>query len=131
MPINRANLGFNGPGNPVDVGDNSKGSMKVKLSDISPREIMPGFHGRFVHTDVMTFAYWTIDKDSVLPAHQHPHEQVVNMLEGELEIAAGGVTHRLRAGDVLVIPGGMVHSGRALTEVKVLDVFNPVREDYR
>ena len=105
--------------------------MKFKLDDIPARDVMPGFHGRFIHTDTMTLAYWTTDKGAILPVHHHPHEQVVNMLEGELEITAGGVTHKLRPGDVLVIPGDTVHSGRALTATKVLDVFNPVREDYR
>jgi quercetin dioxygenase-like cupin family protein len=105
--------------------------MKTSLADVKTHEIMPGFHGKFVHTDNMTFAYWTVAKGAVLPEHKHHHEQVVNMLEGELEITAGGVTHLLRAGDILPIPGNTLHSGRAHTDVKVLDVFNPVREDYR
>ena len=105
--------------------------MKFTLDEISTRQPMPGFHGRFIHTDSMTLAYWQVDKGAVLPAHQHPHEQVVNMLEGELEITAGGKTHRLKAGDVLAIPGNTLHSGKAITDVRVLDVFSPVREDYR
>jgi quercetin dioxygenase-like cupin family protein len=36
----------------------------------------------------------------------------------------------LTAGQVLIIPSNVVHSGQALTPCKVLDVFNPVREDY-
>lgn len=105
--------------------------MKLSVDEIAPREIMPGFHGRFVHTDRMTLAYWKIAKGAVLPLHQHPHEQVVTMRDGSLEITAGNVTHLLGPGDVLVIPGDIPHSGRALTDVDVLDVFQPVREDYR
>jgi unsaturated pyranuronate lyase len=37
----------------------------------------------------------------------------------------------LKAEDVLVIPPNAVHSGRALTELRLTDVFSPVREDYR
>ena len=67
----------------------------------------------------------------VTPEHSHPHEQVVNMLDGELEMVVDGVRHPLRAGDVLTIPGGSVHSGRSLTPCRVLDVFYPVRMDYK
>ena len=35
------------------------------------------------------------------------------------------------AGQVFVIPPDVPHSGRALTRCRVLDVFAPVREDYR
>ena len=34
-------------------------------------------------------------------------------------------------GEVAVIPSGAVHSGRALTQCRFLDVFHPVREDYK
>ena len=106
--------------------------MRHSLADLPRHDVFPGFHGRFVHTPIgMTLAYWTIDAGAELPAHSHPHEQVVNLLDGELELTVDGVPHRLRAGDVLVIPGGAVHSGRCIAEVRVLDVFSPVREDYR
>ncbi len=108
-----------------------KPSTPIALSEVSEREVMPGFRGRMVHSASMTLAYWDVDAGSVLPEHQHPHEQVVNMLDGVLEIVLAGVAHRLSAGDLLVIPSGVPHSGRAVTDARVLDVFSPVREDYR
>ena len=53
------------------------------------------------------------------------------MLAGTLELTVSGETHTLRPGDVFVIPPGVLHSGRALSQCRVLDVFAPVREDYR
>jgi quercetin dioxygenase-like cupin family protein len=47
------------------------------------------------------------------PAHSHPGEEIVNMLAGSLEYRVEGrppVT--LRAGEVLFIPSGKVHSVR-------------------
>ncbi|HUP23537.1 MAG TPA: cupin domain-containing protein [Thermoanaerobaculia bacterium] len=104
---------------------------RVELSATPEREPIPGFHGRFVHTDTMTFAYWDIDQGSAIPEHSHPHEQVVNPLEGELELVVSGARHLLSPGSVYVIPGGTPHSARAITACRVLDVFHPVREDYR
>ena len=105
--------------------------MQISLDTIAEREMMPGFRGRFIHTAATTHAYWTIDAGALLPEHAHPHEQVVNMLEGRLDLVVDGTLCHLGPGDILVIPGHARHSGQALTRCRVLDVFSPVREDYR
>ena len=105
--------------------------MRHRLDDLPAREVFPGFHGRFVHSGAMTFAWWTIDEGAEVPEHAHPHEQVVNMLEGELSLAVDGEEHVLHAGDVVTIPGRVRHAAKALAPSRVLDVFSPVREDYR
>jgi quercetin dioxygenase-like cupin family protein len=99
--------------------------------EIGERTIIKGFHGKFVHSERMTFVMWRFDEGTILPRHRHPHEQVAIVLEGELEIAVDGVTHLCTGGSVLVIPPDAWHEGRFLTETRVLDVFAPVREDYR
>ncbi len=69
---------------------------------------------------------------SVVPMHSHPHEQMGMMLSGRLEFTVGGVTRILGPGDQWRIPGGVPHMVAALDEPAVaLDVFHPVREDYR
>jgi quercetin dioxygenase-like cupin family protein len=102
-----------------------------RLDGISQRDILPGCHARFVHSDNMTFAYWNLDEGAVLPDHAHPHEQVCTMIDGELELKVGEETRIMHRGDVAVIPGDVVHMARAITPCFVLDVFWPVREDYR
>ena len=54
------------------------------------------------------------------------------MLDGELVMEIGGEEHVLRPGDAYEIPSGVQHSAQALdAPCRVLDVFQPVREDYR
>ena len=103
----------------------------IDLNDITGRELAPGFTARFVHTENMTLAYWEVKAGAALPDHQHPHEQVTNLLEGEFEFTLDGETTRLSPGRVVIIPGGVPHSGTAVTDCRVLDVFYPVREDYQ
>ena len=103
----------------------------VELSDIEEKELIPGFKVRFVHSENMTFAYWTIKAGSTLPDHSHPHEQVANVIEGEIKFTMDGETRVLSPGQVAVIPGGVSHSGTAVTDCKIIDVFYPVREDYK
>ena len=96
-----------------------------------PREVIPGFVGRFLHSETMTFALWEIAAGSTLPEHAHIHEQVVLLYEGEFELTVDGQTRRLSSGGVFAIPANARHSGRAITDCRIMDVFHPVREDYR
>lgn len=105
-------------------------SSKITLKNIEEKEIVPGYRARFVHSESMTVAYWNISEGHSLPAHSHVHEQIVNMLEGEFELTVEGEPLRLVPGDVVVLKSGVEHAGRAITDCRILDVFQPVREDY-
>ena len=101
------------------------------LSDIDKNEIFPGCGVRFIHSQNMTFAHWELAPDALIPDHAHPHEQVATCFEGEFEFTVAGETRVLGPGDVAVIPPDVPHSGRAITGCRILDVFYPVRDDYR
>ncbi|MCB0636196.1 MAG: cupin domain-containing protein [Lewinella sp.] len=101
------------------------------LSDIPEKEIVPGFFARMVHLEKLTVAHFRIVAGSTLPEHAHHHEQITNVIEGQLEMTVGGQTQVCTAGMSVTIPAHVPHSGRALTDCRVVDVFSPVREDYR
>ncbi len=103
----------------------------INIWQTNPCEIIPGFHGRFVHSDNATIAYWEIDAQAVLPEHQHHHEQVVHLLSGEFELTVAGKIINLTPGDVLLLQPHIPHAGRAITDCRIMDVFNPCRDDYR
>jgi quercetin dioxygenase-like cupin family protein len=46
------------------------------------------------------------------PAHTHDHEEALVLLEGTLDVTAGGESHTLRAGDTIVVPAGTAHQLR-------------------
>lgn len=105
--------------------------MKITVNDLPPFVISKGFTAQMFHTEGMTIAYVDVEAGAELPEHAHFHEQVSNMLEGEFEFVLGGEKMLLRPGDSLVIPSNVPHSGRALTACRILDLFTPVREDFR
>ena len=82
--------------------------------------------------DGLMLSVVTFEPGSVVPDHAHPHEQMGIMISGRLEFTIGGRTRVLGPGDQWSIPGGVRHSVRALDIPAVaLDVFHPVRDDYR
>jgi len=103
----------------------------VNLDDVPEQALLAGTKVRFVHSDHMSFAHWRFEAGAELPEHSHPHEQVSNFVDGEFEITVAGETRRVGPGSVVIIPPYAAHSGRAITEVRVIDAFYPIREDYR
>lgn len=101
------------------------------LDRIEERELVPGFRVRFVHGESMTVAHWTIRAGSALPSHKHPHEQISQVVEGTFELTVGEETRTLDPGLVAVIASNVEHGGRALTDCRIIDMFSPVRDDYR
>jgi len=103
----------------------------INLDQIETKEIAPGYRAVFVHADTMTLAYWTIEAGAELPEHRHPHEQLSSVIEGSFELTIEGETKRLEPGAVAMIPANAVHTGTAITDCRIIDVFHPVREDYK
>jgi quercetin dioxygenase-like cupin family protein len=103
----------------------------MNWSEIEEQTPIPGFHGKVQHSGSMSFVLWRIDAGALLPEHRHVHEQVVNVYEGTFELTVDGVTQICGPGSVAAIPSNALHSGKALTDCRILDVFSPVREDYR
>lgn len=106
-------------------------ALIISLSELAGKEPVPGARGRFVHSEHMTLAWWEFAAGTPLPEHSHPHEQMTCILDGTFELTIAGEPHRLEAGMVAVIPPDARHAGRAITECRLVDVFYPVREDFR
>jgi unsaturated pyranuronate lyase len=96
-----------------------------------PREIAPGFLGRFVHSDRLTQGRIDIEQGATIPEHSHPHEQWTMVLTGRLELTVDGAPHVLLPGQVMYIPPHERHAARGLTRCQVLDTFQPPRDDFR
>jgi len=101
------------------------------LSEFTEKEMFPGYRGKFVHGETMTVAFWNIKSGSTVPLHHHVHEQVMHVVEGQFEFTVDGNTQVCGPGAIVVIPSNVPHTGTAITNCKVIDVFHPVREEYR
>jgi len=52
------------------------------------------------------------DPGYVAPRHTHPGEEIIYVIEGSLEYEIDGKVARVKAGDVLFVPAGAVHTAK-------------------
>ncbi|MDB5137867.1 MAG: hypothetical protein JWP37_4470 [Mucilaginibacter sp.] len=102
-----------------------------QFSDIPTKEIAPGFFSKLIHTDTNTINFIEVKAGCSVPLHQHVHEQSTFVIDGKFELTVNGVPQVLEPGLFAIIPTNARHGGIAITDCKLLDIFSPVREDYR
>src|SRR5215475_5535506 len=88
-------------------------------------ERLPGWQGRYFHSENMTFAHYDFVQGASIHEHFHPQEEVYEVVEGELEITIDGVMQIARPGIVAIVPANAPHSVKALTAGRAIIV------DYR
>lgn len=101
------------------------------LPDIKVHELFPGFTARLIHTSHVTIAHVEIKAGSLLPEHHHVHEQTIQLMSGTFEFTIGGETKRFDKPTIIIVPSDVPHTGKAITDCKIIDVFYPIREDLR
>lgn len=102
------------------------------LEAIPPVALRDGVTARFVTGGQIMMSFVQFAPKGVVERHAHPHEQCGYMLEGSMQLTIGDETREVRPGDAYTIPGGVEH--RAVGGPQgglALDIFSPVREDYR
>ena len=94
-------------------------------------DIFPGIHSAMEHSDQVTFGCVSLEEGVIAPIHSHPHEQWTYILEGQMEFTLDGEKQLLLAGMGAYIPSNVLHGAFAVTACQVIDVFTPVRMDYK
>ncbi len=101
------------------------------LSQIEEKVLYEGYHGKVMHGDRITVAHIRVKANSPLPEHQHPHEQIMNLIEGEFIFTVDGIEYHMKAGESFVIPSNVPHSAKSVTDCYIVDVFTPIRDDWK
>jgi quercetin dioxygenase-like cupin family protein len=72
----------------------------------------------------------TFEKGAVGALHHHPHTQITYIVSGKFEFEIDGVKKVVEAGDTMLKMNDVVHGCVCLEAGKLLDIFNPMREDF-
>jgi quercetin dioxygenase-like cupin family protein len=95
-------------------------------------QMMPGVKRRIVvDGERLMLVQVELEARAVVPTHQHMHEQITYLLEGQLDVTVGGQQRILRAGECVHMPPNVPHQVIALMDSRLLDAFSPPREDFR
>jgi quercetin dioxygenase-like cupin family protein len=110
------------------------GRAKVYRWSELPREtVRPGVtRTAFRGDNALMVMNWLEPGMEVRP-HSHPFEQLAYILAGRVRFTVADEVVEVGAGEVLRIPPDVVHCGEPIgSETAInLDVFAPVRDDYR
>jgi len=83
-----------------------------------------------VHGGNMMGVEVSFDDGAIGPMHNHPHEQLTYVLEGEFEFTIGNVKQVVKAGDTMYKEPHVMHGCVCLKKGKLLDTFSPQRMDF-
>ena len=67
--------------------------------------------------NITLFAF---DAGEGLTEHTTPHEALVQVLDGSVEITLGGQLHQLSAGQSIILPASVPHAVKAVEKFKML-----------
>ena len=102
------------------------------IAELPSAEMLPGIGRQAVWLSGVMLTFFTFEPRSVVPEHQHPHEQITLVTRGSMRLTLAGETRILRQGDGACIPPNAVHSAVILDEpTEAIDAWNPPREDYK
>jgi quercetin dioxygenase-like cupin family protein len=99
----------------------------VDTNALPQHERRPGWLGRYFDSPSLTFAHWEFTKGSDIHRHEHPQEEVWEVIEGELSVTIAGETQVAGPGVVAIIPPNTPHSVVALSNGKAIVIDYPLR----
>jgi quercetin dioxygenase-like cupin family protein len=70
-----------------------------------------------------TVTAFAFDEDQGLSPHTAPFDALVIVVEGEVEINIAGTNHRLKEGEIVIMPANKPHALKAITKFKMILVM--------
>lgn len=105
--------------------------MFVYNNDVTATNCEPGVTRKILsYSDDLMRCEITFEKGAQGNIHSHPHLQITYIAEGSFEFTIDGETRIVNKGDSVYMPANAVHGTKALTAGKLVDVFNPKRDDF-
>lgn len=103
-----------------------------RTDDLAGVEMLPGVTRRAVWLEGVMMTFFEFEPNTVIPSHDHPHEQITYVVKGRLAFTLGQETREIGPGEGVCVSSGIPHSARVLGQpAVVLDAWHPVRDDYR
>ena len=110
----------------------SEGESNLRtIDEVRFQKLWQGISGRVIEGERMTLALVELEANGTVPVHQHEHEQMGILIRGQVTFTVGDETRTFEPGGTWIVPSMTPHG--ALTGpdgATVVEVFNPIREDW-
>lgn len=108
-----------------------KDKRVVYSADVEDIAAAEGVKRRILaYTDELMCVENVFETGAVGAIHTHPHTQITYVVSGRFRFTVGSETYEVAAGDTLLKKDGIIHGCTALEGGILLDIFNPMREDF-
>ena len=81
---------------------------KANIDELKLSDVRPGVSRRSFSGEGATLAWGTLSPGHEPRPHTHPHEQIVYIVSGHGQFTVGDETADVTAGDMLVVPSGVL-----------------------
>ena len=95
-------------------------TKKESISDLIKYQTGTVVSRTIINQPAGTVTLFAFDQDQGLSEHTAPYDAMVYLLEGQTEIKISGQTHKLAAGEMIIMPAGQPHALKALAKFKML-----------
>lgn len=106
----------------------------IKQAEVTKESIAAERRRYLCHTDNMMMVVIDFDDgphSEPDPPHQHPHEQISYIAEGEIIVFIDGAPSQLGPGDMFTVAPNIPHTIQLLSKhARLVDTFTPLREDF-
>lgn len=73
-----------------------------------------------VSRETGTVTLFAFDSGQGLSEHTAPYDALVSVLDGEAEVTVSGSAHRVKAGEMIIMPAGEPHALKAVSRFKMM-----------
>lgn len=99
--------------------------------DVIATDCEPGVTRKILcYSEELMMCEITFKKGAKGNFHSHPHLQITYIAEGSFSFTIDGETKTVKKGDSVYMPANAEHGVTALEDGILVDVFNPMREDF-
>ena len=106
------------PESPTEPADSS--AQVSRLADLIQYQDAAVVSRTILKRESGSITVFAFDASQGLSEHTTPYDALVQVLDGEAEIAIAGQPHRVRQGEVILMPANRPHALKAVTRFKMV-----------
>ena len=104
----------------------------VNKNKIEPIKILEGVYRKtLAYNDSVMLCHFLLEKDAKIPLHNHKEHQIGYVINGKIKFLTENGDFIAITGDSYVFDSNEKHGAILLEKSEIIEVFHPLRNDYK